>query len=396
MKKFSWPLMQNAITFFDKLKLAQFVLTSDKFTNGPKVRQFEDEWSKLIGAKHSLYVSSGSTANSLLIASLKEYYGLRDNDKVLVPACTWITSVAPIFQNNLLPIFCDVSLDDYCLDIEDLEKVKKNHPDIKMVFTTHLLGFHSNIEKIKEVFPDAIVAEDCCESHGVKDQHGNYCGSNTIGSTYSFYYGHHLATVEGGIICTNNKDLYTLMRMKRSHGLARESDPETYNKFKESYPDIIPTFLFVTDGYNFRNTELGAVLGLEQIKRLKNIVKIRNKNYFDFHNIINERPDLFHIPSCKLNQMSSFALPFVCKNKVVYKMLMDKFESHGIEFRPLVAGNLLKQPCLQKYRFSYKKVKYNADIIHELGLYVGNNHMVNNKNIQVLKKIIESIPYDQS
>lgn len=395
MKKFTWPLMQNAITFSDKLKLASFILTSDKFTNGPKVREFEKAWSEWIGAKYSLYVSSGSTANSLLIASLKEFYGLKNGDKVLVPACTWITSVAPIFQNNLTPIFCDISLEDYCLNLEDLEKVKNNHPDIKMVFTTHLLGFHSNISKIKEIFPDAIIAEDCCESHGVKDENGIYCGSNTIGATFSFYYGHHLATVEGGIISTDNKDLYTLMRIKRSHGLAREADSETYENYKSKYPEIIPTFLFVTDGYNFRNTELGAVLGLEQIKRLSNIIKIRNNNYLNYHKIIEKRSDLFYVPSCKINQMSSFALPFVCKNKKAYNMLIHEFENNNIEYRPLVAGNLLKQPCLSKYKFSYKKQFYNADIIHEYGLYVGNNHMVNDKNIKLLEKIIEGIPHDQ-
>lgn len=396
MKKFSWPLMQNAITFMDKVKLASFVLTSDKFTNGPKVRQFEKAWSDWVGAKYSLYVSSGSTANSLLIASLKEYYGLKNGDKVLVPACTWITSVAPIFQNNLKPIFCDISLEDYCMNIEDLEQIKLVHPDIKMVFTTHLLGFHSNISKIKQVFPDAIIAEDCCESHGVKDENGKYCGSDTIGATFSFYYGHHLATVEGGIISTNNQDLYTLMRMKRSHGLAREADSETYEKYKQQYPEIIPTFLFITDGYNFRNTELGAVLGLEQLKRLLKIIKIRNNNYQEFHKIISERPDLFTIPSCKLNQMSSFALPFVCKSKNIYNLLISEFEKNNIEYRPLVAGNLLKQPCLRRYKFSYLKPYYNADVIHELGLYIGNNHMVNSKNLSVLKNIVENLPHDQN
>ncbi len=395
MGKYTWPLMQNAITFLDKVKLAKFVLTSDKYTNGPKVVEFENAWSKLIGSKHSLFVSSGSTANTLLIASLKEFYGLKDGDKVLVPACTWVTSVSPIFQNNLTPIFCDISLDNYCIDLNDLEIIKKDHPDIKMVFTTHLLGYHSNVNKIKEIFPQAHIIEDCCEAHGVKDENGIVCGANTLGSTYSFYYGHHLATIEGGMICTNNKDLYTLMKMKRSHGIAREADSDTFLKYKTEHPEIIPTFLFATDGYNFRNTELGAVLGLEQIKKLDKIVKLRNKNYLEYHSIISKRPDLFHIPSCNIEQMSSFALPFVCKNKDVYKKLIEQFELHKIEYRPLVAGNLLRQPFLSKYKFTYKKPFYNVDIIHEFGLYVGNNHVINSKNISVLNSIIESLPYDK-
>jgi CDP-6-deoxy-D-xylo-4-hexulose-3-dehydrase len=183
--------------------------------------------------------------------------------------------------------------------------------------------------------------------------------------------------------------------MKRSHGFAREADSDTFLKYKTEHPEIIPTFLFATDGYNFRNTELGAVLGLEQIKKLDKIVKLRNKNYLEYHSIISKRPDLFHIPSCNIEQMSSFALPFVCKNKDVYKKLIEQFELHKIEYRPLVAGNLLRQPFLSKYKFTYKKPFYNVDIIHEFGLYVGNNHVINSKNINVLNSIIESLPYDK-
>lgn len=396
MKKFAWPLMQNAITLSDKFKLAKFILFCDKYTNGPKVREFENAWSKLIGAKHSLFVSSGSTANTLLIASLKELYKLKDRDKVLVPACTWVTSVSPIFQNNLTPIFCDISLDNYCIDTNDLEEIKRDHPDIKMIFTTHLLGFHSNVSEMKKVFPNAIIVEDCCEAHGVRDEQDNIVGSNTTGATFSFYYGHHLATIEGGMISTNNTELYTLMRMKRSHGFAREADEITFQNIKNTYPDIIPSFLFATDGYNFRNTEIGAVLGLEQIKKLDKVVSIRNKNYLSYYEIISKRSDLFHVPSCNIKQMSSFAFPFVCKNKEIYKLLIEQFEKYNIEYRPLVAGNLLRQPFLKGYKFLYKKSQYNVDIIHELGLYVGNNHIVNEKNISVLREILEKIPYDKN
>jgi len=135
-------------------------------------------------------------------------------------------------------------------------------------------------------------------------------------------------------------------------------------------------------------------LGLEQIKRLSKIIQIRNNNYKQYYSIISNREDLFHVSSCKINQMSSFALPFVCKDKKVYNLLISEFEKNGIEYRPLVAGNLLRQPFLNKYNFGHVKNIYNADIVHELGLYVGNNHMVNHKNIDILRKIIESIPHD--
>lgn len=387
MKKFPWLLMNNAITFRQKVKLALFILSTNRFTNGLKVREFESLWSEWVGSKHSLFVSSGSTANSLLIAAIKEKYNLNDGDKVLVPSCTWMTSIAPIFQNKLTPIFIDISLDDYCIDSNDLAKVKQIHPDIKLIFTTHLLGFHSDIEKLRESFPDALVAEDCCEAHGVTDKNGNRMNPNSLGATFSFYFGHHITTIEGGFISTNDSELYDLMRMKRSHGLAREASSETYKKYQELYPDIIPTFLFVTDGYNFRNNELSAVLGIQQLKKLDWIIKIRNKNYADYHNLIKKYPDLFHVPKFEKN-MSSFTLPFVCKNKLVYDLLINKFKENYIEYRPLVAGNLLRQPFLKNYKFEYEKDIFNADIIHELGMYIGNSQFVGKKHIKILEKIL--------
>jgi CDP-6-deoxy-D-xylo-4-hexulose-3-dehydrase len=390
MGNLSWRLMDNAITLKQKIKLAHFVLTSNKFTNGPKVREFENVWSKWVGAKHSLFVSSGSTANSLLIAAIKEKFNLNDGDKVLVPACTWMTSVAPIFQNKLTPIFIDISLNDYCIEIDDLNKIKEKHPDIKLVFTTHLLGFHSNVSKIREVFPDALVGEDCCEAHGVTDQNGNRMNPNSVGATFSFYFGHHITTIEGGFISTNDSELYDLMRMKRSHGLAREASPETYKKYQELYPDIIPTFLFVTDGYNFRNDELSAVLGLEQIKNLDKFIDIRNENYRNYYKLIKNMSELFYVPKCDSN-MSSFTLPFVCKNRKVYDLLIEKFKSNNIEYRPLVAGNLLRQPFLRNYKFEYEKDIFNADIVHELGMYVGNSQFIGKRHILLLEKILMEV-----
>jgi len=390
MSKLSWRLMDNAITFKQKLKLAYFVLSSNKFTNGPKVREFENVWSKWVGAKHSLFVSSGSTANSLLIASIKEKYNLPDGAKVLVPACTWMTSVAPIFQNNLTPIFVDVSLDDYCINLDDLNKVKEKHPDIRLIFITHLLGFHSDVAEIRTYFPDAIVAEDCCEAHGVTDEFSNRMNPLSVGATFSFYFGHHITTIEGGFISTNDTELYELMRMKRSHGLAREASPETYKKYQELYPDIIPTFLFVTDGYNFRNDELSAVLGLEQIKNLDKFIRIRNKNYKEYHSIISKYQNLFYVPKCE-DTMSSFTLPFVCKDKNIYKLLIEEFKKHNIEYRPLVAGNLLRQPFLKNYSFTYEKEVFNADIIHEYGMYVGNSQFIGSKHTKLLSEILQKV-----
>ena len=196
-----WPLMEETITLKDRLKMASFVLTSSRLTNGPKVREFEEKWSQWLGVKHSLYVSSGSTANTLLVASMKEHFGLKDGDKVLVPACTWVTNIAPVIQAGLEPIFCDINLQNYSFDPDELKYVAQQHPDIKAVFITHLIGLSSDVEKVREIFPDALILEDVCESHGVEGPKGKRGKSkDSVGSTFSFYYGHHITTVEGGMV----------------------------------------------------------------------------------------------------------------------------------------------------------------------------------------------------
>ena len=249
--KLKWPLMRNNITLGDRFQLAKFVLTSDRFTNGKKVREFESKWSQWLGSKHSLYVSSGSTANLLLLSAVKELYGLKNGDKVLVPSDTWVTNIAPVIQLGFTPIFCDINTDNFSFCEDDLEYISKTHPDIKLIFVTHLIGFPANNNLYKKLFPEALILDDVCESHGCRSSDGSRVGSNSLGSTFSFYFGHHISTVEGGMVCTNNDDLYNLLRLKRSHGLARES--ERYDDYVKLYPDISKQFLFVTDGYNFRN-----------------------------------------------------------------------------------------------------------------------------------------------
>jgi CDP-6-deoxy-D-xylo-4-hexulose-3-dehydrase len=382
--------MGETITFMDRLKMAHFALTAKKFTFGEKVKQFENEWSEWLGAKHSLYVSSGSTANFLLVAAVKELYKLKAGDKVLVPACTWMTNVSPIMQLGLEPVFCDVNLDNFSFDLEEARLIALKH-DIKMVFITHLLGFSANNEGIKRIFPRAIILDDICESHGCKTPYGEKCGSNSLGATFSFYFGHHMSTVEGGMISTNNTKLYDLMKIKRSHGMARESIK--FDEYAKKYPDVDKQFLFVTDGYNFRNHEICAVLGISQLKRLDKMVEIRNRNHKLFTEIIDKYPNLFYtIKNPKT--ISSFCFPFICRSNEIMLAMKDTFTKHTIEYRPVVAGNLLSQPFLKDYKIETTKKRTNADIIQTQGVYIGNNHFVTESDMKFLDKVVGEI-YEQ-
>ena len=375
-----WPLMEETITLKDRLKMAAFILTSSRLTNGPKVRQFENEWSSWLGVKHSLYVSSGSTANTLLVSSVKELYGLKDGDKVLVPACTWVTNICPIIQAGLEPIFCDINLKNYSFDEEELKYVAEQHPDIKAVFITHLIGLSSDVEKVKEIFPNALILEDVCESHGVEGPK-NKRGIDGVGSTFSFYFGHHITTIEGGFVCTNNTELYELMRMKRSHGMAREASPELFKKYVEENPEIDPAFLFMTEGFNLRNHEVCAVLGLSQLKKLDKNISIRRDNYSYWWTHLSDRK--YYIPEYQGGN-SSFSFPIIAKDPLVTEELKQTFKKEGIEYRPIISGNLLRHPAFKRFSLCTQRENPNVCLLHKNGLYVGNSQFVTKEKIDRL------------
>jgi CDP-6-deoxy-D-xylo-4-hexulose-3-dehydrase len=388
-----WPLMGETITFADRLKMAHFCLTAKRFTYGEKVKQFEQEWSKWLGAKHSLFVSSGSTANFLLVAAVKEMYKLKDGDKVLLPACTWVTNVSPIFQLGLKPIFCDINLQNYSFDLQEAQNIAKQHPDIKLIFVTHLLGFPADNHKLRKIFPKALIIDDICESHGCTDVEGYKYGARSLGATFSFYFGHHMSTIEGGMVSTNNTDLYDLMRMKRSHGMARESNNQSYYAKRNAH--IEPSFLFMTDGYNFRNHEICAVLGLSQLKRLDAMIEQRRHNYLQYVDVIADHPELFYYHQHEHGN-SSFCFPFICKTENIALKMKKAFKDSGIEFRPIVSGNLLTQPFLKLrgYKIETDRRLANAEILHKQGVYIGNNHFVGNKHMQLLRETVERINDD--
>jgi CDP-6-deoxy-D-xylo-4-hexulose-3-dehydrase len=388
MTQLRWPLMKNAVTWGDKYQMVKFLLTSDRYTNGPRVREFEAQWADWVGSKHALMVSSGSTANSLLVAAVKEKHGLKDGDKCLVPACTWVTNISPVFQLGFNPIFCDVNLKNFSFDLEHMKAIAAKHPDIKLIFVTHLLGFPADTREYQKIFPNAIIIDDVCESHGCLDDDGNRVGANSVAASFSFYFGHHMTTIEGGMVNTNDSDLYELMRMKRSHGLARESG--NLKKYADQYPEIHSQFLFMTDGYNFRSSDFNAVLGMSQLKRLDSMIEQRRKNFEQFVHIMNAHQDKFY-PVYNDIGNSNFAFPFICKDPALTKRMKETFEKNGVEHRPIVGGNLLRQPFLKGYKFGVPKKNSNVDLLNDNGVYIGNSHFVDGEDMGWLANTLESM-----
>jgi len=383
-----WQLMEESISFWDKLGICKFILTNSKYSKGQQVKKFEEEWSKWLGVKYTVFVNSGSSANLILVDAIKEKYGLKNGDKVLVPACTWATNISPIVQCGLQPVFCDIQFSNFSFDITKLEAIAKEH-DIKAIFITHLLGLASDMDELKKAFPDAIMIEDCCESHGATYK-GKKVGTLSEGSTFSFYYGHHMTSVEGGVVCTDDYELYKLLLLKRSHGMARELPRDEFEKAAEKHSDIDKRFLFLTHGYNLRPTELNAVIGLQQLPRIDSFIENRRKVFKFFIDESHKRQldKVFWIPNPEGN--SSFCFPIVLKDGDKYQKLLSDLENAGVETRPIVGSNLTRQPFLSTETFD-QFLFPNANDLHNQGIYIGNNQFVTIDRVKGLLNILEEL-----
>jgi len=378
-----WRLQENVLTTKDREYLAEFILKTQRFTQFEKVKEFEKLWSLWQNIKYSTYLNSGSSADLVMLDAVKEFYNIEDGAEVLVPAVTWTTNITSVIQTKMIPVFVDINLNDLSFDYEKLEKLIT--PSTRIILVTHLIGVPANIDIIQKIANkyNLILLEDCCESHGAT-YNSEKVGNFGIASTFSFYWGHHITTVEGGMICTNNEELNDLFILKRSHGLARELDNSKHQKYKDLYPDIDFNFLFITHGYNLRNTELNALFGIHQIEHLDQYIKIRNENHKKYLKIIEKIKDKLYIIDNE--GISSFCFPFIFKNIDDKNKLEKVFIKNEVELRPIIGGNLLNQPCFLQYG-NYKNYK-NAQFIHENGFYIGNNQFVDDEKLDLLNKII--------
>lgn len=378
-----WKLQENVINDSDLDVLVSFIKETKRFTQFTKVAEFEAAFAKWQGCRHCVFVNSGSSANLILINSAKEYFGWKNGDEVIVPAVTWPTTVTPVLQCGLTPVFVDANLSDLSLDYDKVSS--KISSKTRAIFVAHLLGFPANIARFQEIISgrDIVILEDCCESQGAMIN-GTKVGNLGVAGTFSFYWGHHMTTVEGGMLCTNNEELYKLFLLKRSHGLARELPPENHAELKEAYKDIEFNFLFLSDGFNVRNTEFNAVLGLAQMARIDDFIIKRNKNYQEFIKICKNYQNeliLLDVPG-----ISSFVLPFFFRSKERKETFQAIIREEGIESRPLISGNLLRQPFLSKY---YNATDYpNADFIHTNAFYIGNNQFVDGYRLEILASLM--------
>ena len=274
--KLNWPLMENNITKEDIDVLIEFLRPMPRLTQSSNVLAFEREWSKWLGVKYSVYVNSGASANLITIAALNHLYG---GGEIIVPTLTWVSDIASVLQNGFMPVFVDINPKNLCMDDEQV--IAKLSDKTKAVFMTYVQGFNGLTDRLLSVLKGRNIAliEDVCESHGAAFK-GKKLGSFGLISNFSYYFAHHMSTIEGGMVCTNDENIYEIIRMLRSHGMVREALNERFRQdYIDENPDLSPDFIFAYPAYNVRGTEIGAVIGRNQLKRLDDNNNKRRKNF---------------------------------------------------------------------------------------------------------------------
>ena len=392
-KNFQHPLMENNITKQDRIVAINFLKNNDIFTQSVKVKTFEKKWSKWLGVNYSIFVNSGSSANLLTLLALKILSG---TGEVIVPTLTWISDIASVIQNNFKPIFVDINPKTLCMNEHDV--IKKINKNTKAVFITHAQGFCGLSNNLLRILKEKKITllEDVCESHGAEFKNKKL-GSFGLISNFSFYYAHHLSTIEGGMICTNNKKIYELIRMLRSHGMARESGNKNFERLLiKKNPNLSPKFIFLYPAYNVRNNEIAAVIGLNQLKRLNKNNILRKKNLIFFLNNLNSK---YYRTDYQLDGNSNYAFPLVLKSKSFKNRdLLEKImKRNKIEFRRGNAGggNQLRQPYLKNFIKNIKLKNFpEVDHIHFFGYYIGNYPSLKKSKISKICNILNNIFYE--
>jgi CDP-6-deoxy-D-xylo-4-hexulose-3-dehydrase len=385
-----WPLMRNNVTRSDLDALIEFLQQDDPIlTQSENVRAFEKEWSEWLGVSHSVFVNSGSSANEITMLALRELHG---EGEVIVPPLTWVSDIASVLHAGFTPVFADI--DPRTLGMDSEEVVRKLSPRTRAVFLTHILGYNALDRRLIEACQERGIPliEDVCESHGATFE-GKKCGAIGFASNFSFYYAHHMSTIEGGMVCTNDSEFYELCRVARSHGMVRESrDTEFRTRYASEFPDLNPAFIFAFPAHNMRSTELNAVLGRAQLGRLDKNNAIRTRNLLRFLERLN--PEKFRTDFA-VEGSSNYALTLVLKDpdEAFRDRCMEAMTRCAVEFRRGTSGggNQLRQPYLRRLLGDEYQNYPNVDHVHFFGFYLGNYPDLELEKIDALCDVLNAL-----
>lgn len=375
-----------------KKKLCAFIAKAKQLSFGYECEKFERNFAKWQKRKYCIFLNSGSSANLAIIQALLNEGKIKRGNNVGFSALTWSTNVMPIIQLGLNAIPVDIEINTLNISSKKLLEVIDKYP-LKMLFITNLLGFCDDLDKIKQICEKKgiILIEDNCESLGTVYK-GKLLGNYGLASTFSFYVGHHMSTIEGGAVCTDDERLATMLRLVRAHGWDRNLDFVQQNAIRNKFrvnSTFYSRYTFYDLGCNLRPTEINGFIGNLQIKFLDEIIKKRNKNFFELAIPIYSQKDKYYSIQYKhIDFLSNFAIPIVCKTQKIRDELVEKCKNK-IEIRPIVGGDMARQPFFLKYMEKYASLlkDSNAKVVHDQGLYFGNNPEMTKKDIRQILSI---------
>jgi len=387
------PLIKNTFLneYETKKELADFILRTSHLSMGEKCAEFEKEFAKVQGRKHCILFNSGASSNLALLQALKNLGRLKEHDKVGFSALTWSTNVMPIIQLGMIPVPVDCqpdTLNSMAANLaETLKKVK-----LDAFFITNALGFAGDLAVIRELCKknDIILIEDNCESLGTVLPEGR-TGNFGVGSTFSFFVAHHMSTIEGGVACTDDDDLEEMLRIVRANGWDRNLGFARQRKLREKHAiksEFEAKYTFYDLAYNLRPTEITGFIGLTQLRLLDENCQVRQKNYLELEAEVINNPDLIPLAHSHITFISSFAVPVICKTKELRTVYLEQFSGDGVEVRPVIAGNIQRQPFYTKYVKDIYPLP-GADFVHECGFYFGNHPELNVADLDMLKSCLK-------
>jgi len=371
----------------------QRVIKSGRYTMGPEVAKFEEQFAQHVGSKHAVMTNSGSSANLIALTSIVQSpdYDLSAGDEVIVPAVSWSTTFFPVHQNGLVLKFVDIDKDSLNIDVSEVKQAIT--PKTKAVFAVNLLGNSCELEELRRICDEhgLVLIEDNCESFGAKHR-SKYCATYGAAGTFSFFFSHHLQTMEGGMIVTDDDNLADYMRSLRAHGWVRDIGDES-SLYKKSGDPFEDSFRFVLPGYCVRPLEMSGAVGQAQLQKANGMLFKRIENSKIYHELFDNAPYARTQLPTEGSLHSYFGFSFVLENELRNRRteVISAFREQGIECRPIVAGNFMRNPVIDRLNYRTFRTYDAADEIHDQGFFLGNDNRDLEQPLHKVKEIMEAL-----
>jgi len=387
------PLMKNAfINEYDtKQALAKFILRAPRLSMDEKCFEFEKAFAAFQSRSDAILFNSGGSANLALLQALKNIGRLKNGDKVGFSSLTWSTNAMPIIQMGMEPIAVDCNPKTLNLMSHNLDE-RLRSTDIQALFITNALGFTGDLDRIKKMCEDRgiILIEDNCESLGTELPAGK-AGNFGIAASFSFFVAHHMSTIEGGMVCTDDEELAEMLRIVRANGWDRNLTAEQQFKWRKKFnikSEFDAKYTFYDMGFNLRPTEITGFIGLYQLKFIEENITKREKNYLQLEAIVHDNSDLILLDHSHIKRISSFAFPVLCRTPELRDKYMYQFSGAGVEIRPMIAGNVQKQPFYSKYVQTTFDL-HGTEFISNCGFYCGNYPELSGMDLEILSSCLK-------